>query len=208
MFVKSVFVCSIASSALAASLPRDHSLKPISAPVLDTTGSSPCATLSASYKSQIAHAPNVKPSFLPSVVHQCLLDVKIEDNDVEVAYVDYINALVQFQSTLSYLKSPPPAYQLPAVDVLGGLDKIKQNAASGTYIRQYDLDLDIYSLFVRARDGHFTYTPNILAFFSFTREESLVSVSADGVALPEVYFQCESRPFRASICLLMSQKPI
>jgi len=100
---------------------------------------------------------------------------------------------------LSYLIKPPTGYLYPAVDIMGGLDKITENLDGGVYSNEYDYQLDIYTLIAAAYDGHFAYTPDIIGVFYFTRlfSESLasgspdfytiISVSEDGTSLPDVY---------------------
>lgn len=54
--------------------------------------------------------------------------------DTQTAYIDYVIAFVQFQSTLSYLKDPPASYRLPAVDMMKELSTIKHGIVSGWYV--------------------------------------------------------------------------
>jgi hypothetical protein len=55
---------------------------------------------------------------------------------VALRFIDYYNTTLQFQSTLAYLKSPPEGYQQPAVDLLAGLQDIKDNITAGAYQNQ------------------------------------------------------------------------
>jgi len=74
--------------------------------------------------------------FYASSAYACLTSVPFH-SAVAIRFIDYINTTIQFQSTLAYLKSPPPGYQQPAVDVLARLEKIKTNATTGVYQNQY-----------------------------------------------------------------------
>lgn len=107
--------------------------------------------------------------------------------DLAVKQIEWMQGFIQFQSTLAWLKNPPAGYDLPPVDLVGGLDQIAKKAASGVYHGEYDFELDIYNLVTSAGDGHFTYLPFLIGKFAFFREVSLVSVSLDGVSLPKVY---------------------
>ncbi|TGJ79627.1 hypothetical protein E0Z10_g9124, partial [Xylaria hypoxylon] len=100
-----------------------------------------------------------------------------------------IRKYIQFQSSLEALKNPPDTYLSPAVDILGGLDKIGNNS----YTNQYQFDFDIRSLVRSATDGHFVIFPCSLSPFSFFRQEtsSLVSISQDGLAQPEIYLSTD-----------------
>ena len=106
-------------------------------------------------------------------------------------FIDYIEPYIQFQSTLAYLKNPPLGWTLPGVDVLGGLSEIKDNINSGKYTSQYDFEVDLYMLVnVFPHDFHFNLPMPLLSVFSFLqRGGSLVSVSKDGLSLPQLYFK-------------------
>ncbi|KAK3716553.1 hypothetical protein LTR37_006449 [Vermiconidia calcicola] len=77
------------------------------------------------------------------------------------------------------------------VDLEGGLDEIANTLQDGGYSNEYDLQLDIYKLMVSAHDGHLNFNPDIKSVFYFMRENNLVSVSKDGLALPEVYLDLD-----------------
>ncbi|KAI0438931.1 hypothetical protein F4803DRAFT_554562 [Xylaria telfairii] len=113
----------------------------------------------------------------------CLLSLPF-DSTRAGTFLTEIRKYIQFQSTLEVLKSPPDTYISPAVDILGGLDKISNTA----YTNQYEFDLDIENLIRSANDGHFFITPCSLAPFAFQRQEiGLISVSEDGRNIPEIY---------------------
>ncbi|KAI8948226.1 hypothetical protein F4801DRAFT_557938 [Xylaria longipes] len=119
----------------------------------------------------------------------CLLSLPFDSNRAG-AFLTEIRKYIQFQSTLEVLKSPPDTYISPAVDILGGLDKISNT----TYTNQYEFDLDIGNLIRSANDGHFFISPCSLAPFTFQRQEiGLVSVSGDGRRTPEIYVGADVR---------------
>jgi hypothetical protein len=46
------------------------------------------------------------------------------NQELSLALNHYIVLYINFQSSIAYFKNPPTAYQMPAVDFLGGLEKI------------------------------------------------------------------------------------
>ncbi|TVY83851.1 Peptidase S41 family protein [Lachnellula suecica] len=127
--------------------------------------------------------------FKPSLAHDCLQSSAI-DNQLAASYVTEIKKYIQFQSTLAYLKNPPVDYYYPAVDILGGLDAIGSKAAAGGYKSQYAFDLALNTLVNSAHDGHFSLDTCTGGTIRFKRGRSplgFVSVSKDGVALPEIF---------------------
>lgn len=120
----------------------------------------------------------------------CLESVPL-DKKRSSAYIDYIEPYIQFQSTLAYLKNPPLGWTLPGVDVLGGLSEIQDNVNSGKYKSQWEFEVDLYMLVnVFPHDFHFNLPLPLISVFSFLqRGGSLVSVSKDGLSIPQLYFK-------------------
>lgn len=95
---------------------------------------------------------------------------------------------LQFHTTTETLKNPPPGYLLPSVDLWGGLDRISHLAAKNIYTSQEDFDADIYNLFASAYDGHLTVNGLCSQqLFTYSTPMPVVSVSKDGLELPEIY---------------------
>ncbi|KAK5165600.1 uncharacterized protein LTR77_009129 [Saxophila tyrrhenica] len=157
----------------------------------DTRQSEPCGQISRSFSGDSTYVP-------ADTALACLRSVPL-DKSGGAQQLTGLRTLVGFQSDLSYLIKPPPGYLYPAVDIMGGLDKIEDNLNSNFYSNEYDYQLDIYKLINAAYDGHFAYTPDIIGVFYFLRliSESLeggqpelyqiFSVSDDGTSLPDVY---------------------
>lgn len=124
--------------------------------------------------------------FYATDAYDCLTSVPF-NSAVATRFLDYINTTVQFQSTLAYLKSPPSEYQQPAVDVLAGLQSIKNNVTTGVYKNQYQFEIDLQHLLYRTHDAHLYLTAGITAAFSFLAPFSITAASPDGKTLPKVY---------------------
>jgi hypothetical protein len=124
--------------------------------------------------------------FNASFVYECLTSVPF-DPAVASQFLDYYNDTLQFQSTLTYLKNPPRSYQQPGVDLLGGLAALKQGIEDGIFPNQYEFEAALQSLLYASHDGHVTLNAGILAAFSFSSPEEIVSLSLDGIQLPKVY---------------------
>lgn len=98
---------------------------------------------------------------------------------------------VQWQSTLSVLADPPAEYTekvQPPIDIMAGLKKIAADVDAGLFMSEYDFGWTLYTLFLSAHDGHFSYIPDTVGgLFTFSRPVPLVSVSEDGVKLPSIF---------------------
>jgi hypothetical protein len=103
-------------------------------------------------------------------------------------FITYLNQTWQFQSTLSILKSPPTTYQQPAVDLLGGLTKIRDRVAANSYLNQYAFEVDVQRLVLNAHDAHLSLYAGVMNAFTFGSPYDLVSVSLDGKEQPKVFF--------------------
>ncbi|KAK8868572.1 Peptidase S41 [Apiospora arundinis] len=103
-------------------------------------------------------------------------------------FITELRKYVQFQSTLEVLKAPPKGYPYPAIDILGGLDKIAQTK----YGSQYEFDTAILNLVDSANDGHFSIGLCSTGLFGFLRSGPvLISASTDGLALPQLYVKTD-----------------
>ena len=123
----------------------------------------------------------------PTVAYNCLKSVPLKSSQA-LDLIERIKAYAQFQSTLPFLKRPPPGYLLPPVDVLEGIDDIIARTKSGRYRGEYDYQYDLYKLTLAARDGHFIFIGDLVAgIFEFTRPFYLISYSEDGIESPKIY---------------------
>lgn len=117
---------------------------------------------------------------------ECLTSVPFNPA-VASRFVSYYNDTLQFQTTLSYLKSPPTSYQQPAVDLLAGLSRIQTAIDEGVFANQYEFEATLQTLIYAAHDGHVDMLAGALSAFSFASPRDVVSLSLDGQQAPKAY---------------------
>lgn len=117
------------------------------------------------------------------------------DEKTALKHVDYLKPQWEWQSTLDYLENPPNGYLSEGVDLLGGLHDIELKLKGDGYQNEFDFLTDLYLLAnVRPRDSHFSSVNVLLDLFTFRSGADFVSISRDGVALPEIFVQGEPKP--------------
>jgi hypothetical protein len=132
------------------------------------------------------------PFVPPSSALACLEAVPL-DVAKSVAFIDYLRPFLQFQSSLAYLKNPPKGYTLPGVDIIGGLDQIKQNLQNSVYKSQWGFEKDVNALVnIMPKDFHVVLPLPLDGAFAFARGLHLVSISSDGLKIPQIYVKCEN----------------
>ncbi|KAH8731735.1 peptidase S41 family protein-like protein [Phaeosphaeriaceae sp. PMI808] len=129
------------------------------------------------------------PSVQAELALACLKSVPISQRDATTT-IDALKKMVEFQSTITYLKSPPQGWPNEKVDVLAGLNDIGMKVKNGGYANEYDFETDIASLFIKAHDGHLNF--NGMAYagaFRWRRSSqiALISASKDGNDIPRVW---------------------
>jgi hypothetical protein len=73
------------------------------------------------------------------------------DKAAAVGFINWLKPYLQFQSTLGWLKNPPPSYQQPAVDIIGGLDAISSKVSSNGYKNEYEFEAAVTQLMQQAQ---------------------------------------------------------
>lgn len=127
------------------------------------------------------------PTIPAEIAYKCLKSVPVVREDA-LRIVTNLAPYFEFQSTIGFLKNPSSGYLLPGVDLFGGLARIESLVRAGGYSSEYDFELDLYTLVLYAHDGHLDYNPDIFGgVFRFLRTQSVVSISKDGLELPEIY---------------------
>ncbi|KIW13034.1 hypothetical protein PV08_08221 [Exophiala spinifera] len=152
----------------------------------------PCAQIRELQKTSLAADPAATVfRFPPEVAYECQLSVPIVQNDA-FQIIDGLRALVEWQSTLGWLKNPPAGYPFRPVDLVGGLEELRSQVQSGHLKSELEFEWKLIGLLSSARDGHLQFHPDADFVFSFRNPiGNLVSVSSDGRALPEVYLYSE-----------------
>lgn len=82
---------------------------------------------------------------------------------------------------------PPSSYDMPSTDLVGGIDDILDKVNSNSYSSQFEMDLDVSHLINSAHDGHLAFQLCSQSIFNFNIDLPLVSISTDGLSLPDVY---------------------
>jgi hypothetical protein len=82
---------------------------------------------------------------------------------------------------------------MPGVDIIGGLDQIKQNLQNGVYKSQWGFEKDVNALVnIMPKDFHVVLPLPLSNVFAFARDLHLVSISSDGLKTPQIYVKCEN----------------
>ncbi|KAH1369614.1 hypothetical protein KXW29_008269 [Aspergillus fumigatus] len=141
----------------------------------------PCAQVS----DWIAQAKTIK-GIPGNLAYGCLTSMPFDAEDA-VKFVDEYRKYLQFQSTIENLKTPPGQYSMPSTDLLGGLDNIRRKAQNHDYSSHWDFESDLTQLISSAHDAHLTLQLCSTVLFRFSNSVPLVSLSSDGLELPQVY---------------------
>ncbi|KAJ5529337.1 hypothetical protein N7527_002730 [Penicillium freii] len=120
------------------------------------------------------------------LAHQCLLSMPF-DSDRAVDFLIQVRKILEFQSTIDILKDPPSGYTMPSTDIMREIDTIMGRAKSNSYTSQFEMDLEINHLVRTAHDGHLVFQLCSQSIFTYQIDMPLVSISTDGLALPQVY---------------------
>lgn len=116
-----------------------------------------------------------------------------------LALISSLRPWLEIQSDLEYLKDPPVGRLYPRRDIHAALDSIQTKVEAGAYECEYDFQYDIISMARSAHDTHFALPLDLATqVFAFSRGSPgrlgslLVSVSADGLDVPQIYMACQS----------------
>ncbi|KAL4946227.1 hypothetical protein BDV06DRAFT_208881 [Aspergillus oleicola] len=119
-------------------------------------------------------------------LYDCLTSVPF-NAAVGSGLIKYLNDTLQFQSTLAYLKDPPPGYRQSAVDLLAGLSQLQADIDDGVFDNEYHFETAVQQLLNAAHDDHLFMSGGILSPFAFGSPHAIASVSLDRIGLPKVY---------------------
>ncbi|KAJ6148563.1 hypothetical protein N7497_010545 [Penicillium chrysogenum] len=172
MFAKYSLLLAAAGSAFVDAAPSTRSIQ------------GPCAQISQQHMQDVK-AGKV-PKFPGALAYECLQSMPF-DPKRGAAFVEDVKKYMQWQSNADVLSNPPTSYLSPPVDIWGGLDYLQQQAADNKFGNQFEFDTALSDLFISAKDGHLSLIPCSYMPFAFVGHESLVSVSSDGLQLPQIY---------------------
>lgn len=146
----------------------------------------PCAVVSSALAALPSDARRVVPADLGL---QCLESVPL-DKDGNLLLINELKLYLQWQSNLAYLKNPPSGYTEAPVDILTELDKIAERLSADAFQSEYQFQLELMDLIEKGYDNHLAWQPDIVAAvmqFQRTPGTELISISADGRGLPEIF---------------------
>lgn len=157
--------------------------------------SEPCAEISASWAAQATSAftRDHRAEVPAQLAYDCLMSVPV-DVEGDLKEIEELENFLQFQSTTSYLKdgryvNNQMEQHNDPLDLHEALRYTAQSIRNGSYQSDYEVQLAIHTLLRRSGDFHLRFQPDMLEMFLFVRPESqLVSISEDGVSLPQLYF--------------------
>ncbi|VUC27276.1 unnamed protein product [Clonostachys rosea] len=156
------------------------------------TSKGPCQVL-AEYQSSIIaqsqwpHTGDIQFIELDAeMAYNCSISVPLVPDDA-LETINYLKNYSNFDTTLSFLKKPPPSYQKPGVDVMGRLDQVADNIRNGKYKNQREFEIDIWAITAESSEGHFHIELGLLGIFSWFLNDTIVSLSRDGKELPQIY---------------------
>lgn len=122
------------------------------------------------------------------LAYGCVMSVPLVKEDA-LRLMDAISAMLEWQSSLAYLKSPPPGYHLEAADLVTGLQEIRDAVVVGHIDSEYAFQEHLNELFGAAHDGHLSLKLDIVGIFWWYRPwADLVALSADGRDIPQIFF--------------------
>lgn len=110
----------------------------------------------------------------------------------------FCNPFLTLYLDLADLKDPPSDYPYPPHDLLARLADVEAKAQNGSYANEYEFEVELFEkVFAPAHSGHLIFYPDLLTTpWAWARNVSLVSISSDGTALPQIYFRGKSPPPR------------
>ncbi|KAF2726946.1 hypothetical protein EJ04DRAFT_547474 [Polyplosphaeria fusca] len=157
---------------------------PLTTPIPNTPGlAEPCAIVSSVLQAVPSGTRKVIPAELGL---RCLQSVPL-DVEGNIKLIEELKLYLQWQSNLAYLKNPPAEYTEKPVDIIAEMGNMQRLLRTGAYLGEYDFQLHLNNLFGRAYDNHLAFQSDAIMQFQRPAGLELVSVSSDGVALPEIF---------------------
>lgn len=102
--------------------------------------------------------------------------------------IDTVMALLEWHSTLAYLKEPPPGYLLSPTDLMADARALRMAVQHGTLISELAFQQNLTNILSSAHDGHLFVSLDATRVFGYMRTfDDIVSVSLDGKSTPQIY---------------------
>lgn len=134
----------------------------------------PCAIIASAVDSSSSFDRVAVPA---EIAYECLTSVPVGRTEA-LGTIDALLKMVQFQSNLAYLRNPPEGYENPPVDIVAGLEDIRNRASANEYSSQFDFEAAIASLLNSAMDGHLGFDgPTFTGAVAWRRDFATVLVS-------------------------------
>lgn len=162
---------------LALALIAGSQASPLASTLTSKSAKEPCALTREAWEKSGNKVP-------AQVAYECLKSIPVA-TEQDSALIDQLRLVWEWHSEVGNMKNVPPQLELESVDLLAGLDSIKQKLPS--FDSEYEVQLAIQNLTLRTGNFHFNYAPDILSVFTFLRPVQLASVSEDGTSLPRTY---------------------
>lgn len=113
-------------------------------------------------------------------------------------------AFLEWQSDPTYKANPPSGYLLPGFDYMQAVADLRDSVTTGSITSEFDLHEGIRNIVFASNDGHMSIQTDFNNIFGWERQVALVSASADGQAVPQVWAFRKCPPWIA-VLLLMYQ---
>ncbi|KAE8380377.1 hypothetical protein BDV26DRAFT_290461 [Aspergillus bertholletiae] len=156
------------------------------APSLLARSEEPCANISSLYQ-QAVKSNVAEPILLDGgLAHECLQSMPF-DAQKGAKFVSELIKYLQFQSTIELLENPSTGYLSSPTDLLGGMEEVLAKAKENQFTSHYEFENAILRVMDSANDGHLSAFFCSNTIFYFKNYVPLISVSSDGVQLPQLY---------------------
>lgn len=159
---------------------------------------SPCAAVAEAQASYLSDSQDPFAAVPADLAIACLNSVPLQKEENKLL-IQEMKLYLMWQSTVSYLKTPPEGYTGDAVDIIASMDDIARKLDNDEYSNEFEFQQALFLAIRGAYDFHLVWMPDIFSVFLFQRgnvftgeEFALVSASADGTALPQLYNYCKS----------------
>ncbi|KAF1969056.1 hypothetical protein BU23DRAFT_248765 [Bimuria novae-zelandiae CBS 107.79] len=153
-----------------------------------------CGQIAVLEKAAKAGNPSAVPVAIPiKATIDCIKNITVgslRTYDVSLM-LQNMDMYLDFETTLDSLKNPLADWPYPPHDLRAELEKVKSKVKNNEYANEYEFEVELFEkVFAPAHSGHLIFYPDLLVNpWYWSRNVSLVSISTDGSALPEIYFR-------------------